>query len=161
MDTRTIVFRLALASVLGGVLGFEREVSGQNAGLRTHMIVALGSCCFTLASIFTEVSLGEGVLPQGTRADISRIASQVVVGIGFLGAGVILRQGGTVTGLTTAANLWLTASVGMTSGMGFYAAAGGTVGLALLSLVALRPVERAILRYRVKQGRTPVPPLDD
>ncbi|MBU8895574.1 MgtC/SapB family protein [Corallococcus sp. H22C18031201] len=161
MDTRTIVFRLALATVLGGILGFEREVNGQNAGLRTHMIVALGSCCFTLASIFTEVRLGEGVLPEGTQTDISRIASQVVVGIGFLGAGVILRQGGTVTGLTTAANLWLTASVGMTSGMGFYAAAGGTVGLALLSLVALRPVERAILRYRVKHGRTPMPPFDD
>lgn len=154
MDERTVVIRLALATLLGGVLGFEREVRGQNAGLRTHMIVALGSCCFTLASIFTEVSLTSGDAPDGARADISRIASQIVVGIGFLGAGVILRHGGTVRGLTTAANLWLTASVGLAAGLGFFTAAGTTVALSLLALVALRPVEKAIGRFRQRHRVT-------
>ncbi|MFP2911065.1 MgtC/SapB family protein [Pyxidicoccus sp. 3LFB2] len=90
--------------------------------------------------------------PDGTRGDISRIASQVVVGIGFLGAGVILRHGGQVKGLTTAANLWLTASVGLAAGLGFYLAAGTTVAIALVCLVGLRPVERAIRRYRKRRG---------
>jgi putative Mg2+ transporter-C (MgtC) family protein len=148
MDERTVVIRLALAALLGGVLGFERELRGQSAGLRTHMLVALGACCFTLVGIFSEGGLTPGVAASGARTDISRIASQVVVGIGFLGAGVILRHGGSVKGLTTAANLWLTASVGLSAGFGFFTAAGGTVALALMALIALRPVERAISRYR-------------
>ena len=151
MDEKTIALRLALAALLGGVLGLEREVRGQDAGLRTHILVSLGACCFTLASIFIEVPLGANAA-EGVRGDISRIASQVVVGIGFLGAGVILRHGGQVKGLTTAANLWLTASVGLTAGLGFYLAATTTMGIALVCLVGLRPLERAIHRYRARRG---------
>nr|WP_225937088.1 MgtC/SapB family protein [Myxococcus sp. RHSTA-1-4] len=145
---------MAVAALLGGVLGLEREVRGQDAGLRTHILVSLGACCFTLASVYIEVLLSTSDALEGARGDISRIASQVVVGIGFLGAGVILRHGGQVKGLTTAANLWLTASVGLAAGLGFYVAAGGTVVVALLSLVGLRPLERAIARYREKRGLT-------
>lgn len=105
MDPQVIIWRLVLATFLGGVLGVEREARNQAAGLRTHTLVALGACCFTLSSVYTEELLRAGANPSGTQTDISRIASQIVVGIGFLGAGVILRHGGAVKGLTTAANL--------------------------------------------------------
>lgn len=152
MDEKTIAVRLALAALLGGVLGLEREVRGQAAGLRTHILVSLGACCFTLASIFIEVPLASGSVAEGARGDIGRIASQVVVGIGFLGAGVIMRHGGQVKGLTTAANLWLTAAIGLAAGLGFFVAALTTLGIALVCLVGLRPLERAIRRYRQRRG---------
>ena len=131
-------------------------------GANPKEIVAAGSwpawltvcgpiCCFTLASIFIEVALSAGA-PEGTRGDIGRIASQVVVGIGFLGAGVIMRHGGQVKGLTTAANLWLTASVGLAAGLGFYFASGATMVIALLALAGLRPLERGIRDYRRRRG---------
>lgn len=144
MDPQVIIGRLALAALLGGVLGVEREARNQAAGLRTHMLVALGACCFTLSSVYTEHLLRPGESPSGTQTDISRVASQIVVGIGFLGAGVILRHGGVVKGLTTAANLWVTAAMGLACGLGLYVAAGATVALALLSLVVLRPLSRLL-----------------
>ncbi|RKH13648.1 MgtC/SapB family protein [Corallococcus praedator] len=153
MDPFVLIGRLVLATFLGGILGVEREARSQSAGLRTHTLVALGSCCFTLSSIYTEWMLQPGVSPGGSQADISRIASQIVVGIGFLGAGVILREGGAVKGLTTAANLWVTAAVGLACGLGMYLAAGVTVGLALLSLVVLRPVARALTPMTGRHGR--------
>ncbi len=149
MDVRTVALRLGLAFLLGSLLGLERELRGQNAGLRTHLLVSLGSCLFTLASIYAALPLSGG-LPEGAEADITRIASQVVVGIGFLGGGAILRHGNSVRGLTTAANLWLTASIGMAAGLGFSEGAAITAGLALLVLVGLRPVERFIERFRKK-----------
>ncbi|MCP3102203.1 MgtC/SapB family protein [Myxococcus sp. K15C18031901] len=151
MDEIDIVMRLGLATLLGAVLGLERELRGQAAGLRTHILVSLGACLFTLCSVMVEFSL-EGRPPHGAQADVSRIASQVVVGIGFLGAGAIMRDRGQVKGLTTAANLWLTASVGLSSGLGFALTAAITVAIALLALLGLRPVERAIHRYRVRKG---------
>jgi putative Mg2+ transporter-C (MgtC) family protein len=147
VDERTIVLRLGLSLLLGGLLGLEREFRGHPAGLRTHLIVCLGACLFTLVSIAAALPLSAGA-PPGVEADITRIASQIVVGIGFLGGGAILRHGTSVRGLTTAANLWLTASVGLAAGMGFFLGAGVTVALALLVLVGLRPVERFINRIR-------------
>ena len=153
MDPLVLIGRLLLATFLGGVLGVEREARNQAAGLRTHTLVALGACCFTLASVYTEVVQGPSSTP-GTQADVGRIASQVVVGIGFLGAGVIMRHGGSVKGLTTAANLWVTAAVGLTCGLGLYVAAVATVALALLSLVLLRPVARRLTPHpRRHSGR--------
>ncbi|RKH37142.1 MgtC/SapB family protein [Corallococcus sicarius] len=155
MDPLVLIGRLLLATFLGGVLGVEREARNQAAGLRTHTLVALGACCFTLASVYTEVVQGGPGTVPGTQADVGRIASQVVVGIGFLGAGVIMRHGGSVKGLTTAANLWVTAAVGLTCGLGLYVAAGATVALALLSLVVLRPVARKLTPHpRRHSGRT-------
>jgi putative Mg2+ transporter-C (MgtC) family protein len=147
VDERTIALRLGLALLLGGLLGLERELRGHAAGLRTHLLVCLGSCLFTLVSIAAGGS-AVGSEPSVVRADITRIASQVVVGIGFLGGGAILRHGTSIHGLTTAANLWLTASVGLAAGLGFFFGASVTVGLALLVLSGLRPVERLIERFR-------------
>jgi putative Mg2+ transporter-C (MgtC) family protein len=146
VDERTIALRLGLALVLGGLLGLERELRGHSAGLRTHLLVSLGSCLFTLVSIAAGQAVA-GPEPEAVRADITRIASQVVVGIGFLGGGAILRHGTSVHGLTTAANLWLTASVGLASGFGFSFGAAATVFLALLVLIGLRPVEKLIARF--------------
>jgi putative Mg2+ transporter-C (MgtC) family protein len=147
VDERTIALRLGLALLLGGLLGLERELRGHAAGLRTHLLVCLGSCLFTLVSIGAGQVVA-GPEPEAVRADITRIASQVVVGIGFLGGGTILRHGNSVHGLTTAANLWLTASVGLASGFGFFFSAAATVLLALLVLIGLRPVERLTERIR-------------
>jgi putative Mg2+ transporter-C (MgtC) family protein len=154
VDDRTVVLRLALALLLGGLLGLERELRGHSAGLRTHLLVSLGACLFTLAGLMTGQAL-TGSDPSGIRADITRVASQVVVGIGFLGGGAILRHGNSVHGLTTAANLWLTASVGLASGLGFFVGASVTVAFALIVLVGLRPVERLIERFREHQGIHP------
>lgn len=151
MDERTVILRLALSLLLGGLLGLERELRGQAAGLRTHLIVCLGACLFTLVSLFAGQA-EPGAEPAIVRADITRIASQVVVGIGFLGGGAILRHGTSIHGLTTAANLWLTASVGMAVGMGFFTGAAVTVAFALVVLVGLRPVERLLSRIRQHHG---------
>ena len=151
IDETTALLRLLLAFGLGFALGFEREVRGQDAGLRTHILVCLGSCLFTLASLYVATPLGPDT-PQEVRADVTRIASQVVVGIGFLGGGAILRHGTSIKGLTTAANLWLTASVGLSVGLGFNVPAAATVGLSLVTLVGLRFFERLIRRFRKRYG---------
>ncbi|HYO67978.1 MAG TPA: MgtC/SapB family protein [Archangium sp.] len=151
VDQSTALVRLGISFGLGFALGFERELRGQSAGLRTHILVCLGSCLFTLVSLFAEQPLGADTHHE-VRADITRIASQVVVGIGFLGGGAILRHGTSVRGLTTAANLWLTASVGLAVGMGVPLLAVAGTGLALFSLVGLRFLERAIRRFRKKHG---------
>jgi putative Mg2+ transporter-C (MgtC) family protein len=154
LDQGTAILRLLIAFALGFALGLERELRGQDAGLRTHILVSLGSCLFTVCSILIEQPLEAGA-HQEVRADITRIASQVVVGIGFLGGGAILRHGASIKGLTTAANLWLTASVGLAVGIGFPLPAAATTGLALFALVGLRFLEGAILRLRKKFGVTP------
>jgi putative Mg2+ transporter-C (MgtC) family protein len=154
IDDTTAVLRLLLAFGLAFALGLERELRGQDAGLRTHILVSLGSCLFTLSSLFVSEPLGPDTHPD-VRADVTRIASQVVVGIGFLGGGAILRYGTTIRGLTTAANLWLTASVGLAVGLGFNTPAIAATGLTLFTLVGLRFFERAIRRFRKKYGVIP------
>ncbi len=104
----TMILRLLLAAALGGLIGLEREAHGRPAGLRTHILVSLG------AGLFTIISQSYG----GPQSDPSRIASQIVSGIGFLGAGTIIRQGSIIRGLTTAASLWTTAAIGMAAGRG-------------------------------------------
>jgi putative Mg2+ transporter-C (MgtC) family protein len=123
---------VAVAAVLGGVIGLERELDEKAAGLRTHILVSVGSALFTLVGAY-----GFQDFPRGT-VDPSRIAAQIVTGIGFLGAGVIFRQGFTVRGLTTAASLWLVAAVGMAAGAGYWE---GAVIAAGAGLVSLRPLE--------------------
>jgi putative Mg2+ transporter-C (MgtC) family protein len=120
-------FRLVLAGFLGGLIGLDRELTGHPAGARTHATVALGSCLFSLVSLYHGQSVG---------ADQTRIAAQVVSGIGFIGAGVIMRDRFKVKGLTTAASLWTTASIGMAAGYGYYiltfVASGLVLGVLLL-----------------------------
>jgi putative Mg2+ transporter-C (MgtC) family protein len=131
------LLRLAVAAALGGAIGLERELDEKSAGLRTHILVCVGSALFTLVSAygFRDFLVNGGSV---VRTDPARIAAQIVTGIGFLGAGVIFRQGFTVRGLTTAASLWLVAAVGMAAGAGYWSAAViGTV----VALVSLRPLE--------------------
>lgn len=115
MDNAEIIFALVMAVVLGGILGYQRQKRGKAAGIRTHALVTMGSTLFTLLSRY-----GFGFGPE---TDPSRIAAQIVVGIGFLGAGLILHQKNHVVGLTTAAGLWASAALGMAIGAGWYAIA--------------------------------------
>ena len=130
-----IVIRLCLAFAAGGIIGFERSSRRQVAGLRTHILIAVGAACLMMLSIW---------LPQRNGGDPGRIAAQVVSGMGFLGAGAIIRLGNDIKGLTTAASLWLVAAIGMTIGAGMYTAALTAEILALIALVLLNKVERKI-----------------
>jgi putative Mg2+ transporter-C (MgtC) family protein len=142
--------RLALAAALGAVIGLERELRDREAGLRTHLLVAVGSALFTIVSAFGFHDVlsqsGPNVL---VRLDPSRIAAQIVSGIGFLGAGAIIRQGLSVRGLTTAATLWVVAAIGMAAGAGYYQ---GAVLATVVALVALWPLRYVAYRFieRVK-----------
>jgi putative Mg2+ transporter-C (MgtC) family protein len=130
------VIRLCLAFAAGGIIGIERSSRRQVAGLRTHILIAVGSCCLMLLSIW---------LPQQVNlGDPGRIAAQVVSGMGFLGAGAIIRLGSNIRGLTTAASLWLTAAVGLTIGAGMFIAALTTVILAIITLILLNRLERKL-----------------
>ena len=162
-----ILLRLAVAAVLGGAVGLERELRERQAGLRTHLVVCVGAALFTLVSAYGF----EGVLAQGkVVADPTRIAAQIVSGIGFLGAGAIIRQGLSVRGLTTAATLWLVAAIGMASGAGYWdGAVIATLG-ALVTLGPLRTVSYRVLRrfrpeldrllVEIPAGGSPAPILD-
>ena len=148
-----VLLRLLVAALLGGAIGMERELRERQAGLRTHLVVCVGSALFTLVSAygFHEFLVSGGSL---VRTDPTRIAAQIVSGIGFLGAGAIIRQGLSVKGLTTAATLWLVAAIGMASGAGYYSAALFATAGALLTLGPLRIVAyRVVRRYRPEVDR--------
>ncbi|MHB9112193.1 MAG: MgtC/SapB family protein [Thermoleophilia bacterium] len=134
------VLRIILGALLGGLVGLDREIRGQAAGLRTHTLVAMGATLFTLVSLYGFT--GFEVEGEETVAlDPSRVASQIVVGIGFLGAGAIMRHGPSVKGLTTAASLWVVAALGMSVGVGYYLGAVTIAVLLLIILRVLRPAE--------------------
>jgi putative Mg2+ transporter-C (MgtC) family protein len=142
--------RLLLAAILGGAIGVEREIHDHPAGIRTHMLVSLGSAIFTLLGIigFSQVQGASGVVAP---VDPTRIAAQVVSGIGFLGAGAIIKYGTTVRGLTTAASLWATASIGMAAAAGAWLVASvGTV----IMIASLWPLARIVARVRSVDGRS-------
>jgi putative Mg2+ transporter-C (MgtC) family protein len=146
-----VLLRLTIAAILGGAIGLERELRERQAGLRTHLVVCVGSALFTLVSAYGFEDFFQAT---GTRIDPTRIAAQIVSGIGFLGAGAIIRQGLSVRGLTTAATLWLVAAIGMAAGAGFYDAAGITTVGALLTLGPLRIVAyRLTRRFRDETER--------
>lgn len=132
-----VLLRIVLAGALGGAIGAEREIREREAGLRTHMLVAVGAALFTIVSAYAWGNF-EFSTANGVTFDPTRIAAQVVTGIGFLGAGAIIRQGLSIRGLTTAASLWVVAAIGMASGAGYYSAAVITTVLVLVSLWPLR-----------------------
>ena len=136
--TDSYVLRALLAAVLGGLIGFERDVHGRAAGLRTHLLVSLGSALFTLVSI--EIALLAA--PEARVADPGRVAAQIVTGIGFLGAGAIIKKGFSIRGLTTAACLWIVAGIGMAAGAGLFEIALLVSLLSLITLVLLNMLER-------------------
>lgn len=137
-----VVIRLLLAAIVGGLVGLERELNNRPAGLRTHILVTVGSALVMLVSKYGFLEVN--------NSDPARLAAQVVSGIGFLGAGTIIMQGNTVHGLTTAASLWTSACIGLALGAGYYI--GGIAGavIVLFTLVILRFVERSVVtrRYR-------------
>ena len=150
-----IAIRLVVAAALSGAVGLEREWRERAAGLRTHMLVGVGSALFTLVSAygFNDFLVGGSNV---VRADPSRIAAQIVTGIGFLGAGAILRQGLTIRGLTTAAGLWVVAAIGMAVGAGYYSGALLGTGVVLFGLGPLRWAEGFIVARRRLGGRLEV-----
>lgn len=146
--------RLILAVVLGGLVGLEREMHGRPAGFRTHILVCLGSALVMVVSFHPFSHL----VAQGVDADPTRIAAQVVSGIGFLGAGTILREGASIRGLTTAASLWVVAGIGLAVGAGYYAGALLTTALVVVSLFWLNRIEMRFVKSR--QGTVVVRIID-
>jgi len=164
------LLRIVIAAALGGAVGIERELRDHDAGFRTHMLVAIGSALFTIISAyaFRDFLVAGGNV---VRADPTRIAAQIVTGIGFLGAGAIIRQGLTVRGLTTAATLWVVAAIGMAAGAGYYGGAVIATAVVLISLWPLRLLarmgttrfrpQRSTLVAQLAAGASPGPLLDE
>lgn len=142
-----LILRLALAALLGAVIGLEREWRDRTAGLRTHMLVCLGSAVFTIVSAYGFQEWYDA-MPADQRtsvaSDPTRIAAQIVTGIGFLGAGAIFRSDDGIRGLTTAASLWMMAAIGLATGAGYYELAVASTVLMLIVLVSLRQVSGRI-----------------
>ncbi len=151
-----VVVRLLATVVLCGLIGLERETRDQAAGFRTHILLGLGAALFTLVSAygfpeFTRAALESG--GRGVQFDPTRIAAQIVTGVGFLGAGAIIRRGLDVRGLTTAASLWAAAAIGLASGAGFYFGAAATTAVVLIALYLLRGVRVYVVsRFRTAFG---------
>jgi putative Mg2+ transporter-C (MgtC) family protein len=143
-----LIRRLMTAALLGAALGFERELRQKDAGLRTNILIAVGSALFTLMSI--EIS--------GPSGDPARIAAQIVTGIGFLGAGAIMRTDTGIQGLTTAATVWVNAAVGVAAGGGKYHLALIATGVTLAALWVLEPIERVIARRFGQPARKVIKP---
>ena len=139
-----IIIRLAIAALLGSLVGFERERLMWSAGIRTHMLVAVGACLFMIVSAY---GFSHATTLPHVVLDPSRIAAQVVSGIGFLGAGSILLRGNSVRGLTTAASIWSVAALGLAAGGGLFFAAGVSTAIILVILAGLKPIEEA---YRAR-----------
>lgn len=143
-----LALRVIVAALLGGIIGLEREWTGHPAGLRTNILVAVGSCLFTSLSI-------EGFPLHGSAQDTARVAAQIVSGIGFLGGGALIQTRNQVRGLTTAATIWLVAAVGMAVGTGLFFLAFFSTLLTVGVLVVLRPFARR-LTTRAHRRRPPV-----
>ena len=144
-----LTVRLVVALLLGAVIGWERELQRMPAGFRTHALVSLGSAIFTVISAYAFT---------GPASDPTRVAAQIVSGIGFLGGGAILHYGGTVRGLTTAASLWAVAAVGMAAGAGLFVIATVSAVLVIVALEVFQRLERvAKRRLNIPSGRRPDP----
>lgn len=142
-----LTVRILLAAFLGACIGLERELTGQNAGLRTHITISMGAALFAIGSAY---SFTEFIQPQAEtnyQVDVTRIASNIVTGVGFLGGGAIIKHGATVSGLTTAASMWVTAAVGMSVGLGTYLPAAITTFILLFVLTVLRGPRRWLSRH--------------
>ena len=140
------IVNLAIAALLGGLIGLEREARHRPAGLRTHMLVSTGAALFTILSIYAFPIVG-------TQRDSARIAAQIVSGIGFIGAGAIWRSQDATKGLTTAAGLWVAAAIGMAVGAGWGLLALAATVIVLVILALMRPVEKWYLRRNSRRRR--------
>lgn len=151
------LIRISAAVILGFVLGLERELTNKCAGLRTHILVCLGACIFTIVSIygFPTFAGGDNVIVENSTGirDTGRVAAQIVSGIGFIGAGAVLRNGPMIIGLTTAATLWISAAIGMTCGIAMYDVAILATLMSVAVLTIIRVFERRILPVGTKRQR--------
>lgn len=145
MDVFLVATRLILAAILGAVIGIEREIKNRAAGFRTHIIVSVGACLIMLIGID-----GIGKFSSDTARDTARIAGQVISGIGFFGAGTILQKKNAVTGLTTAATLWLSAAIGLAVGIGYYEGAIIATVICLVTLISLNKISDLINKKTIK-----------
>lgn len=157
MEYIDIFIRILSALLLGFAIGLEREMTNKYAGLRTNILVCLGACIFTIISIYGFPTFADGdnvIVSQATGVrDTARIAAQVVTGIGFIGAGTVFRHGATIFGLTTAATLWIAASIGMACGAGLYPVAIlGTI-FSIITLVSVRVFEKRVLISSTKNTK--------
>lgn len=146
----TILARLLIAALLGGLVGMEREVHGRPAGFRTHLLVTVGACLMSVVSEHYYLKYASLDHISAVRFDPSRVAAQIVTGIGFLGAGVILKEGLAVRGLTTAACLWVAAGIGMAVGCGLYLPAVAVTIISLVTLLLLKRLERFFKKDRYR-----------
>ena len=146
--------RLLLAAVLGGLVGLERELTDQTAGLRTHVSVALGSALFVIAGAYGFEEFVQRQSETNVVIGVDRVASTVVTGVGFLGGGAILKHGASVRGLTTAASLWVTAAIGLAVGLGSYAMGVIATVVLLVALAGLRAPRRWIENHLARRRST-------
>ena len=144
-----LIFRIVLSLILGFIIGLEREITNKSAGLRTNILVCVGSCLFTILSIF-GFSNALSIYPMG---DPARVAAQILTGIGFIGGGTVLRHGTSIFGLTTAATLWVTASVGMACGCGKFSIAIICAVLSVATLTLIRIFERSCIPKTQKNNK--------
>ena len=142
--TTGYILNIFIAALLGGAIGFEREYRSKEAGFRTHFLVGLGSGLFMVLSLH---GFDDFVGIQGIQRDPSRIAAQVVSGIGFIGAGTFIFQKNVVKGLTTAAGLWVTSAIGMTAGTGMYAVAATATAMVLVCLEAVDFIHHRVFKH--------------
>lgn len=147
LQTWDIVLRLVVGATLGGLVGVEREFAGQDAGFRTHLLLSLGAALFGVVSVG---AFDDFITTSSTnvQVDVTRIASYVAAGVGFIGGGAILKHRGTVRGITTATSLWMAAAIGLACGVGFWVAATTATVIALVALAILRPLSNWIDRRR-------------
>jgi len=143
-----ILIKLILAALAGGLVGYEREKHGRPAGLRTNLLVSVGACAMMIISEAFYIKYQMLDVDSAVRFDPARVAAQIIVGIGFLGAGVIIKEGVSVRGLTTAAGLWVMAGLGMAFGMGYFSLGGMTTVLVLFSLHLLKKLDPLIKKDR-------------
>lgn len=142
-----VVLRLAAGAVLAGLVGIEREWAGQDAGFRTHLLLGLGAAVFGVVSVGAfDDFIVSSASSTNVRVDVTRIASYVAAGVGFIGGGAILKHAGAVRGITTAASIWAAAAIGLSAGLGMWSATGAATAIAILALALLRPVSKWIGR---------------
>jgi putative Mg2+ transporter-C (MgtC) family protein len=156
-----VLGRLLCAAALGSIIGFERERLLWTAGIRTHMLVCVGACLIMIVSAF---GFDDSLKAQHVVLDPSRVAAQVVSGIGFLGAGAILARGEIIRGLTTAASIWTVAAIGLAVGGGLYFAAAASTGVIIVILAGIKPIEEAYrarnqtARFRIEAAKNSLTP---
>lgn len=146
-----ILTRIGLSILFGFMLGFEREITGKFAGLRTHILVCTGACVFTILSIY-GFKMAETAGFVGTN-DPARIAAQIITGIGFIGAGTVMRSGANILGITTAATLWVCAAVGMACGTGEFSLAAIATVSTMAILILIRIFEKRVIQQRISHYR--------